>query len=98
MPNHNRSNDIIVVNGTAPLEDLSQMKKFKIKPVLKKSFVIEILINTYYHSSYLPKNNSRIKGSCKKCSTLPLSSLHGLVQSRCIVSSNGAHKNVHKDA
>lgn len=98
MPNHNRSNDIIVVNGTAPLEDLSQMKKFKIKPVLKESFVTEILINTYYLSSYLPKNNSRIKGSCKKCSTLPLSSLHGLVQSRCIVAGNGAHKNVHKDA
>lgn len=96
MPNHNRSNDIIVVKGTAPLEDLSQMKKFKIKPVLKES--LEMLINTYYHSAYLPKNNSRIKGSCKKCSTLPLSSLHGLVQSRCIVSSNGAHKNVHKDA
>lgn len=38
MPNHNNSSDIIVVKGTAPLEDLSQMKKFKMKPVLWKVY------------------------------------------------------------
>lgn len=38
MPNHNKSSDIIVVKGTAPLEDLSQMKKFKMKPVLWKVY------------------------------------------------------------
>lgn len=55
MPNHNRSNDIIVVKGTAPLEDLSQMKKFKIKPVLKESFVTEILIITIISAHTYPK-------------------------------------------
>lgn len=33
MPNHKQSNEIIVLNGTAPLECLSQMKKFKKKHV-----------------------------------------------------------------
>lgn len=36
MPNQSNSSDIIVVKGTAPLEDLSQIKKFKKKPVLRK--------------------------------------------------------------
>lgn len=35
MPNHSNSSEIIVVKGTAPLEDLSQMKKFKMNPVLQ---------------------------------------------------------------
>lgn len=33
MPNHKHSSESIVLNGTAPLECLSQMKKFKTKHV-----------------------------------------------------------------
>jgi len=34
MPNQSSSSEIMVVKGTAPLDDLSQMKKFKKNPVL----------------------------------------------------------------
>lgn len=44
MPNHSNNSDIIVVKGTAPLDDLSQMKKFKMKPVL-----LSIPIYKYKH-------------------------------------------------
>lgn len=45
MPNHRHNNEIIVVNGTAPLECLSQIKKLRKNPVLQIKLKIVKFIN-----------------------------------------------------